>query len=288
MVAPWSLARTVGEWAFRRNAVDPCVALDDHWYLSAGVVDRETYRLLPRNDLRGTNLDASCYADGPLENWTAGALKLNGRDQYLSLLPPAAPAAATPPAAPRTTLTPASFGVLPGPHDLGGNYLVEVFFRTQPGAAGGTLASKISARGWELAIESGGAPGFRLAGDRAVRASGPRPVNDGRWHHAVAEFDRGGDVARLYVDGERAAETAAAGVGSLSNDAPLLVGKGRQGAFFAGEIEFLRVALATLAESKTSIEELYDWEFDGPFLRDFAGRAPAGACRAAGAFEPAP
>ena len=48
---------------------------------------------------------------------------------------------------------------------------------------------------------------------------------------------------------------------------------------------FLRIARSSLAESKTSIEELYDWEFDGPFLRDFAGKEPTGKGRDAGAFE---
>jgi hypothetical protein len=49
-------------------------------------------------------------------------------------------------------------------------------------------------------------------------------------------------------------------------------------------MEFLRIARATLAESKTSIDELYDWEFDGPFLRDFAGRTIS-AGRDAGALQ---
>ena len=53
---------------------------------------------------------------------------------------------------------------------------------------------------------------------------------------------------------------------------------------FAGAIDFLRVCRSTLAESKTSIEELYAWEFDGPFLRDFANKAPADGKRDAGAI----
>ncbi len=49
-------------------------------------------------------------------------------------------------------------------------------------------------------------------------------------------------------------------------------------------MDFLRVCRSTLAESKTSIGELYAWEFDGPFLRDFCGNAPVGK-RDAGAVE---
>lgn len=50
------------------------------------------------------------------------------------------------------------------------------------------------------------------------------------------------------------------------------------------ELDFLRIAFSSLAESRTSIEELHTWEFDGPFLRDFAGRRPNGR-RDAGALE---
>ena len=46
-----------------------------------------------------------------------------------------------------------------------------------------------------------------------------------------------------------------------------------------GTIDFLRIALGTLADAKTNIDELYAWQFDGPFLRDFAGRSPRGRHR---------
>jgi hypothetical protein len=54
--------------------------------------------------------------------------------------------------------------------------------------------------------------------------------------------------------------------------ADLYVGGSPEGMGFAGELEFLRLARGTLADSKTSIEELFAWEFGGPFLDDFAGR----------------
>ena len=37
-------------------------------------------------------------------------------------------------------------------------------------------------------------------------------------------------------------------------------------------------------DTKTTIDELYTWQFDGPFLRDFTGRKPVGR-RDAGAIE---
>ena len=257
---PWSLARTVGEWHFRRNQADPTIALDDHWYLSAAVVNRDTYYKLPRYDLKGVQLDASAYVDGPLENWTAGAVRLNGKEQVLAL--------------------PAPEGGLPSPLDMDGSYLVEVYFRTTPGLVGGTLASRMGVDGACLEIDSAGTAAFGVKAGLEARATTSQKVNDGTWHHLVAEFDRPAAKLRLYLDGEKSAEIAAAGVGVPASGAAFKVGQG-----FAGEIDFLRVALATLAESKTSIEELYDWEFDGPFLRDFAGRAASGSGRDAGAFE---
>ena len=58
---------------------------------------------------------------------------------------------------------------------------------------------------------------------------------------------------------------------------------GEVGKDFVGAIDFLRVCRSTLADSKTSIEELYAWEFDGPALRDFCGNKPTGK-RDAGAI----
>jgi hypothetical protein len=99
--------------------------------------------------------------------------------------------------------------------------------------------------------------------------------------------DRAAGTAVIYVDGKRAAtQRLSLGKGaSLANTADFLVGKGHDGRFFAGAIDFLRVSRGTLADAKTTIDELYTWEFDGPFLRDFAGRKPADGKRDAGAIE---
>ncbi len=41
----------------------------------------------------------------------------------------------------------------------------------------------------------------------------------------------------------------------------------------------------TLEDAETTIEELYEWQFDGPFLRDFFGNKPADVRRDVGAIE---
>jgi hypothetical protein len=50
------------------------------------------------------------------------------------------------------------------------------------------------------------------------------------------------------------------------NNADLYVEGALHGNNFDGWIDFMRIARGTLAELKTTIEELCSWEFDGPFL----------------------
>lgn len=63
-----------------------------------------------------------------------------------------------------------------------------------------------------------------------------------------------------------------------------MVGKDAKDNYFRGAIDFLRVSRGTLADAKTMIDELYAWQFNGPFLRDFRGMSPEGK-RDAGALE---
>ena len=137
------------------------------------------------------------------------------------------------------------------------------------------------ATGYALAVDATGRPEFRLSIDGTVAtARGDTSVADGQPHHYVAELDRPARRLRLYVDGRRAAETAltdALAEADATTWNPLEVGAGTT-------MDFLRIALSSLSESKTDIDELRAWEFDGPFLRDFAGKAPSGR-RDAGAIE---
>ena len=166
--------------------------------------------------------------------------------------------------------------------------MIEACFAAEPGPVGGTIVSKMSdSAGYLLGINKAGGVTLDLrAGEKTGQLASGVIINDGKWHHLLAEVDRAAGTATIYVDGVTAASGPMPVAGSLSNPADLLVGKGPAGGFFAGKKCFLRIARSTLAESKTTIEELYDWEFDGPFLRDFAGRPPSGKRRSAGAFEP--
>ena len=128
-----------------------------------------------------------------------------------------------------------------------------------------------------LAATSGGATAW-LASRSAV--------NDGQWHHVIAEADRKAATFTIYLDGKQDARGPGLGAdASLANDADLYVGGAPNGHYLNGAIDFLRIARGTLADSKTTIEELYAWEFNGPFLYDFTGRKRPADGGEAGAID---
>ena len=55
--------------------------------------------------------------------------------------------------------------------------------------------------------------------------------------------------------------------------------------YFKGSVDYLRLAKGTLEDAETTIEELYEWQFNGPFLKDFFGNEPTGKRRDVGAIE---
>jgi hypothetical protein len=289
---PWSLYATVGEWGFQAPGNDPTRILDEHWYMTPYYFSRDDYHTKPRFHLRGVNLRREDYVAGALEDWGRGALRLNGRDQYA--------------VCPNNVLSqsfdyPIKFRWEPGArqetrhvagrdfkspqvHDT--NFLLEAYFKTEPGATGGVLIEKREGAGYSLAVNAQGGVTFALSGGGATAqlASGVA-INDGRWHHVIAEADRATRTLTLYVNGRK--DGMGPGLGgehSLANRGDLHVGGTPAGRSLAGTIDFLRICLGTLADARTDIDELYAWQFGGPFLRDFAGREPRGR-RDAGALE---
>jgi hypothetical protein len=82
---PWGLYGVVGEWPFTINREDPTNVIDEHWYMTTYFRSRKDYKNQPMYPLTGVNITAKNYVDGPLEDWTQGALAFNGKDQYLQL-----------------------------------------------------------------------------------------------------------------------------------------------------------------------------------------------------------
>ncbi|NQT89215.1 hypothetical protein HQ560_20770, partial [bacterium] len=412
---PWALSAVVGEWHFRRNQQDPTRIIDEHWCMTPYHMGREDYYTRPMYPLKAVNISAKDYTPGVLEDWTEGALKLDGKSQYAVLshaalakpfevevkgmgnaggwLTVTAPKQAAvgqkftvtleaPGAAkgeklcahlhwtkkngwggfnawgglPKDaaggkactfTFTPAdkagldqfsllvylspdgefknatksvhhriakagaagalamqtvSIGggsgesvsrrriegeALRNPQVHTSSFLVEVYFRTEPGFRNGAIVSHLGKRGYELLVDTAGSVALAIGDGASAVAAAQAKVNDGKWHHLLAEVDRKAGAVRLYVDGKLDRERKIDLAGSLASDADLLLGKGSKGNYLAGEIEFLRIALGTLDDAKTTIEELHAWQFDGPQSRDFCGRGPVGRGRDAGAIESA-
>ncbi len=274
---PWGLARMVGEWNFYHMGNDVSVIPDEHWYMADYFAGRAGYHRMPQYPLKAVNVTEQNYVQGELEDWIAGALRLNGRDQYAYV---SQEVLNTQPPGERTV--PAHELMTPGVRES--NFILEIYFKTEPGAGPAILMQKMGPQaGYALTLA--GAPALTVkAGGRQMTVSGKTALNDGAWHHLLAEVDREAGRMVLYVDGRADAAAAGPGPVSLANTADFYVGGTPQGNCLAGTIDFARVSLGTLADARTTIEELYTWQFDGPFLSDFAGNEPVGR-RDAGALE---
>jgi hypothetical protein len=287
---PWALSRVVGEWSFQPRSDEPAIVTGEHFYMSEDLIHRSMYYFVPRHHLRLNEATMDDYVDGPLEDWTRGALKFDGRRfAILTHAEQNAPYSyrirrgeiQTQERPAHTTLDMAS-----------NNFLIELFFRVDQldGPAG--LVGKIGAdAGYQLSLDADGHLQLDLASagpslEGRSTAIGPA-IEPGQWRHLIVEVDRSAYRARFYLDGELASQARLdllPGL-SLANEADFVVGKSADGDHFNGAIDFLRVSRGTLADAKTTIQELYAWQFDGPFLRDFTGAEIQGDRRDAGALE---
>jgi hypothetical protein len=238
------------------------------------------------------NATAADYTAGSLEDWTRSALTFDGTRRY-AVCPHAELDRSleyqvdfrwdrSRPAETRT----AAGRDFKSPQIHDSNFLLEIVFRTEPGAKGGVLVEKFNGAGYSLAVDvRGGVTLSVTAGGKTWLLPSRVALNDGRWHHVIAESDRATGTLTLYLNGRRDGSAAGPGLNlSLANPGDLHVGGTPTGRHLHGAIDFLRIALGTLADASTDIDELYAWQFDGPHLRDFTGRPPRGR-RDAGALE---
>ncbi|NOY83112.1 MAG: hypothetical protein GXP31_19115 [Kiritimatiellaeota bacterium] len=270
---PWGLYKVVGEWGFYQHPADVTRILDEHINWNKDWSTRVEVRAgrTPRYDLKAHGVGGSNFRAGILEDWVKGALSLDGERQYCSL------------EARECRLL-----------DMdANNFLVEVVVLVPQNETDGPLVVKRDrAKGYSLLVE-GGRLKMRLdfGTETCSRWSAVR-INDGQWRHVVVEVDRNKQEGiNIYVDGKLRngrfggrmnADT------SLRNSGDFNVGRDGTGGYLACTLDFLRVSRGTLAQAETTIEELYDWEFNGPFLKDFYGRPTLGKARDTGAIEYVP
>lgn len=308
LFVPWALYAEVAEWNFYHAGGNPAEISDEHWYMTPYYILRQGYHTRPRFPLTVVNVTGDDYKPGPLENWTSGALQLNGRNQYATidnalLTAPFRYKADTVKRSANAADAPeriAEGEELKSPQIHRSSFIIELYFRTRPQHVGGLLIEKMDdSAGYSLAVNDRGGATFTIKGrgnkpnattqPRAttVQLNSRTPVNDGSWHHLLAEVDRSEATVTLYINGRRDARGscfADADI-TLANSANLYLGGSPGGQHLAGAFEFARIALGTLADARTTIEELYAWQFDGPHLRDFTGQPRSSDRPTAGAIE---
>lgn len=273
--APFPLSRVVGEWNFCKHAADSSLIKGENFYFTSEFVHRQDYNNVPKNHLKAFGLSAGSFVKGQLEDFTEGALVFDGTQTYCSL---------------NNNQTGAT--ICNNVDMTTNSFILELYFKTEAGKTDGVLVSKFgpSGYGYQLVVDETGTLRMEILNNEkpVFGQSGAVAINDGTWHHVLVETDREKLAVTVFIDGTPANGSTtgsfpAAGV-SFTNPADFWVGKNTGGHYFSGTIDFLRVSKGTLADARTTIDELYKWEFDGPFLHDFAGNLPMGK-RDAGALE---
>ena len=284
---PWGLYGMVAEWNFYTQGKDQTKIIDEHWYLTDYMTNRSTYYAAPQFHLSAVNTTAESFVDGPLENWAKGSLKLNGDNQYAVLKHSDIDKPFTyKKRVARRKTEDATIGgpQIKSPGIQDSNFLIEVYLKTKPGQSSGILVRKMADVGFDLSLNEQGGVALSVKGKESASISSKGTINDGKWHHVIVEADRKAKTFTIYIDGKPDSQSPGVGFVSLWNEADLFVGGSENGDCLNGELEFMRICLGTLKDARTSIEELYTWQFDGPHLRDFAGNKPKGK-RDAGALE---
>ena len=286
---PWGLFRTVGEWQFHQNHTDPTVVQDEHFYAAPYYAKRHDYHKKPDFPLTAKGITAESFVAGPLEDWTESALKLNGTDQYLvcsnDLLVQEHVYEVGRNKAKKRTAAGRDF-YSPAVRDS--SFLLEFHLRLdRPDAAGVLLQKMGDAAGISLVVQQGGKLCLQLkATGKEATAESRAALNDGKWHHVIVECDRPAGEIRFYLDGRPTGSAPGLAAGpSLYAPADLFLGGTPEGECLAVTLDFARVSLGTLADAKTTIEELYALQFAGPQYRDFCGNEIQRERRDAGAVE---
>ncbi|HAH24317.1 MAG TPA: hypothetical protein DCL77_11285 [Prolixibacteraceae bacterium] len=273
--APFPLKAVVGEWHFYKHQADSTLIKGENFYFTSEFVNREAYNNFPKNHLKAYGLEAGSFVKGNLEDFTLGALVFDGVKTYCDL---------------NNDVT--SKTICNNVDMTTTSFILETYFKTTAGHTGGVLISKAATGGYgyQMEVDGTGNAKFNLLnnGSSTFSQSGSLAINDGSWHHVLIEVNRAALSVTIYIDGALA-NGASSGVfpgtgTSFTNTGDLLIGKNTEGNFLNGTVDFIRIAKGTLADAKTNIDELYKWEFDGPFLHDFAGNLPIGK-RDAGAIE---
>ncbi len=279
---PWALYAVVGEWNFTPNNKQPDLIVDEHWFMTEAYDKRDNYHETPRYHLVRSGGE---FIDGPLENWTTGALALDGNSHLKVTQETLAEPYTIPKGKGKGGRASQTLTDLPTVDMDKNSFSIEAVVRVDNPDA--TVVAKIKGGTGYLVDVTAGNLRISLMDDAGGKliATGPA-IADGAWRHLFIEVDRdnglnafiNGETAQLKIEGSMPR-------GSLSNQGDFLVGGGNDLPGLKGAFEFLRLSRGTLADAFTTIKELYAWQFHGPFLKDFTGKPRDFQNGAVGALE---
>lgn len=277
---PYPLYRVVGEWNFYKNRNDPSFIFGENFHFNDEYMDRVMYHFVPWNNLKGMNVTENNYKTGMLENWIEGALEFDGEKVYCVL--------------PDSEIKRDYSFVYTGSFTYGGikrnmkvtypgdkrqtvdmhknSFLIEVVLKAERGS-GGIVEKMEGGKGYSLYLKDGRVNLKVGYGKDYYLVYTKRRMDDNKWHHLIAEVDIADKVGRIYIDGreDKVIRDGVIKEESISNTGDFVVGRSQETGYFKGLIDFLRVSRGSLKDAETTIEEVYKWEFNGPFLKDFLG-----------------
>jgi hypothetical protein len=113
---------------------------------------------------------------------------------------------------------------LSNPQIYTSNFLIEAYFKTAPGQKDAVLIQKMADAGYALCVnEAGGVSLVTKSGGATASLASRCGVNDGQWHHVIAEADRRAGTFTIYLDGRQDAVVPVSDGCLLANDADLRV-----------------------------------------------------------------
>lgn len=288
---PWSLYAVVGEWNFFENKTQPLIIHDEHWYMTDEYYNRSMFRFVPRFDLETVNMDQNNFTKSDLENWTNGVLTFNGTDEFCRVTDASMKSDYSFDGGDKQRQLQGSYeGEKRENMDMDAtNFLVEMVIRRTADNPMPILSKASKTSGYTVDINKDGKLVFTIMADgKKESVKSQTPLKTGSWFHVIAEADRKNEKLHIYINGTRDKSKEIqklSTMNSLENNADFLIGKGMKDTYYKGEIDFIRISRGSLEDAKTTIHELYEWQFNGPFLKDFNGEKPGDNFRDAGAIE---
>ncbi|MFP4379967.1 MAG: LamG-like jellyroll fold domain-containing protein, partial [Candidatus Sumerlaeia bacterium] len=320
---PFALSANVGEWHFIENHNDAAYITDYHFYMTKAMFNRKMYDKVPSHPLVVNSATLDDYVDVPREDWAKGGLYFDGT-MYASLSDTVMredivldynenmnhkdDVGGDPWVIEITEYinddegNPVGYGTQTYPGDLRktlciktSNILVEADIKVDAGTTGEILGKHDGSTGYRLFVNSANQFEFMVSAagtDYSIATNAATAVNDGNWHHVIAEIDRATGVMSIYLNGNavgtggsNSTTVSLASDVSIDNSADYVVGANSSlSNNLSGVLDFMRVSQGTLADAQTTIDEVYAWQTDGPWTKDYFGNDPVGR-RDAGAIE---